>query len=355
MRVLITVPRLTMPGGVSNYYLVLRPYLEPGKEYFEVGAEPSARAWSVVAKRMLLDYWRFHRTLSSGQFDLVHLNPSLDPRSLIRDAIFVLIAAAHQKPTVVFFHGWGRDLQALIARRFRWLFLAVFGKAAGFIVLAQLFRQQLQEMAVRTPILLMTTPVDDAIFAVPRATRDEKEVVDILFLSRLAENKGAVEAIKAFALLKERVPHVALTVAGDGPEKEKAVAVVEQLELDGVRFLGHVQGPAKQEAFLQADIYFFPTSYDEGLPTTVVEAMAYGLPVITRSVGGLRDFFQDPSMGFITAESDPREFAAMLERLTVDSVRRKQIGEFNRRYAKEHFAASAVARRLEGIYERLAG
>jgi len=355
MRVLINIPRLTMPGGVSNYYLVLRPYLDAGKEYFEIGTDPAASGLGGLVKRLLVDYWRFHRALSAGQFDLVHLNPSLDEKSLLRDSIFLLIAAAHRTPVLVFFHGWNARLQALIASRLRWVFKAVFGKAKGFVVLANDFRYQLETMGVNRPMFLMTTLVDDAVFLESPAVRESKVPVQILYLSRLAQYKGAVEAVQAFALLKRSISGVTLRIAGDGPEKEKTEAVARTLSVDDVRFLGHIEGATKHEAFMTADIYFFPTFCDEGMPTTVIEAMAYGLPVITRSVGGLKDFFQNERMGFVTESRDPHELSVLLERLVSNPELRRLTGNFNRRYAQEHFAASSVAKQLESIYERLTG
>jgi glycosyltransferase involved in cell wall biosynthesis len=146
---------------------------------------------------------------------------------------------------------------------------------------------------------------------------------------------------------------VRLTIAGDGPERQQAEDVVRRRNLEGVRFLGYVEGEAKIKAFLQSDIYLFPTRYGEGMPTTVLEAMAYGLPIVTRSVGGLVDFFENERMGFITDSQDPCELARLLQRLAMDADMRRKMGAYNRCYAAEHFRASAIATKLEAIYARV--
>jgi glycosyltransferase involved in cell wall biosynthesis len=91
------------------------------------------------------------------------------------------------------------------------------------------------------------------------------------------------------------------------------------------------------------------------MATSVLEAMSYGLPVITRPVGGIADFFQDGTMGFLTESCDPAVLAALTERLIVDPTLRLHIGAFNRRYAREHFAASVVAQRIQRIYLAVGG
>lgn len=89
------------------------------------------------------------------------------------------------------------------------------------------------------------------------------------------------------------------------------------------------------------------------MPNAVLEAMAFGLPVLTRPVGGLKDFFEDNRMGFITESKNPTIFAELLGRLVEDSGLRYAMGEYNRHYALERFSASNVAAKLVGIYEQV--
>jgi glycosyltransferase involved in cell wall biosynthesis len=76
------------------------------------------------------------------------------------------------------------------------------------------------------------------------------------------------------------------------------------------------------------------------------------VPVVTRPVGGLADFFEQGRMGFVTDSQDPRVFAGLLERLTHDPDLRRTIARYNHSFAGQHFAASVVARRLAEIYRK---
>jgi len=176
------------------------------------------------------------------------------------------------------------------------------------------------------------------------------EIFNILFLARIERAKGIYEAIDALAALRRKKLRATLTVAGDGPELSAARAYADMAQTGGVRFLGCVTGPAKTAAFAGADAYLFPTTYGEGMPTCVLEAMAHGLAVVTRPVGGLADFFEHGRMGFITESTDPAVFAGYIEQLMTSPGLCGEMGRYNRLYAMEHFAASRAAARIREIH-----
>jgi glycosyltransferase involved in cell wall biosynthesis len=165
--------------------------------------------------------------------------------------------------------------------------------------------------------------------------------------------KGLPEAIDAFATLQRLCPDVSLTVAGDGPEREAAEEDVLRRGLSSVTFLGHVAGDAKRRAFAEADIYLF-MSLSEGMPNSVLEAMALGLPIVTRLVGGIRDFFEDGRMGFATDSPNPADYAELLAGLLRAPELRERMGQYNREFARRRFAAPVVAARLLAIYAQVA-
>lgn len=355
-RVLITTPNLELPGGVANFYRVLRRHLDSSRSYFQVGPSPGEAGGLQAVRRLLTDSLKFHRELGPGRYQLVHLNPSLVPRALLRDGLLVLIANWHRCPVVVFFHGWDPSVQAVIQSRYRWLFRFVFNRAAGLVVLASEFREALAELGIRRPVFLETTLVDDAVWSDGGLFRDPTTPVTgkLLYLSRLEQGKGLVETIEAFDIIRTRFRGASLTVVGNGPEGQVGQELVAKRGITGVVFRGHIEGAEKAEAFKSAEVYVFPTYYSEGMPTTVLEAMAYGLPIVTRPVGGLKDFFEDRKMGFWTESREPRDIAALIDQALSDPIRRLEMSDYNRNYAREHFAASSLARRLEQLYFRFA-
>ena len=143
-----------------------------------------------------------------------------------------------------------------------------------------------------------------------------------------------------------------MTIAGDGSEFNRARQYADILRTEGIEFTGDIRGEAKHMAFIRADAYFFP-SYGEEMPNSLLEAMAYGLPLVTRPVGGIRSFFEDHRMGFATESKDPVVFAQLFEKLIQNKELRLRISAFNRQYAREHFTASKAAKRIENIYREI--
>jgi glycosyltransferase involved in cell wall biosynthesis len=356
MPILLTTPDLECAGGVAEYWRVMQPHLGSDVAYLTVGPRAPGAGARPCGRRMLQDYRSLYRALRSGPWELVHLNPSLCRRALIRDGVSLLLAKSLGRRVLVFLHGWDPACAAAIRRRFLPLFRQGYFRADAFIVLSSGFRSVLREFGYDKPIYVETTAVADELFDPPAVGRapdgTPAEPVNILYLSRLERAKGVYEAIDAFRLLRTRRPGVTLTVAGTGSQGQAARAYVGAQGIDGVQFAGWVTGPEKRQAFARADIYLFPTAWNEGMPISVLEAMACGLPVVTRPVGGLADFFEPGTMGFLTDSRDPEVFASLLERLVLDPGLRHAMGRYNRSFAQKNFAASVVAGRLREIYRR---
>ena len=354
VRVLISVPRLDLPGGVANYYRVLRRHLDADKVYFEIGARAGETGVLAAAGRFIADNWRFHRLLANGAFELVHVNPSMNMRCIVRDGVLLLIARAHRVPVLVFFRGWDPAYAARIRECHRRLFGAVYGKAAAMVVLAREFQTTLAGAGLRLPTYFETTLVDDALLALAVGQRTARQAgtCEILYLGRLDRGKGLIEALESFELVRREWPGATLSIAGDGPERAAGGELVAARGIAGVRFLGHVEGADKARAFRDADIYLF-TSLAEGMPNSVLEAMAFGLPVVTSAVGGLRDFFEDGRMGSLVMEGSAEEYARRLLRLARDPGLRQTMGDYNRGFASRRFFAPVVAGRLLEIYDQV--
>lgn len=358
LRVLVTAPDPARPGGVGEYLRVLSLYLRDEVECFTIGSRSDRESMSASLIRMIRDSRRFAHALSNGGYDVVHLNPSIGMKALVRDGLLLLIAKAHRQKAVVFAHGWDSRCQTLLETYFSAPFRWVFGKADSFVVLAERFRRDLRSLGYAGPIFVVSAPLDSELFAaaahVDPAPLKERPTFTILFLARVEKEKGIYEALDAYRLVKREHPHACLLVAGDGSALTGAQAYASGAGLTDITFVGHLSRERKYEAMRSADAYLFP-SWSEGLPLSVLEAMSFGLPIVTTAVGGLRDFFEDGTMGFSAASADPHRLAGFLSRLISDPPLRARIGAFNRRYARTHFGGSQIAARFESIYRFAVG
>jgi glycosyltransferase involved in cell wall biosynthesis len=353
-QILITVPDLDRPGGVANYYRTIRPYLPSHVQLLSIGQRLADRPLKKLM-RPLIDLGALLMSVPGA--DLVHVNPSMGHKGLVRDAITLSIARMFRKKTLVFFRGW--DLAAVenIQRRWLVLFRFFYFKTDMILVLASDFERTLREWGYTGPVVLETTTVEDSYQAL--AGERQSVVADgselkVLFMARLVEGKGVLQSAEAVVQLFECHGLTAsLNIAGDGPLTGELTKRIGSQSSSRIKLSGYLSGEAKQAAFREANVFLFPTVYGEGMPNVVLEAMVSGLPVITTAAGGIKDFFKDGEMGFLVDGGDVGQITAALKKISEDLSVARQMGVYNAEYGRRRFCASEVTKRLLAIYCRL--
>ena len=355
MKILLTRP-ISTGGGVGYYYDKIEKYFQYDVKYIFIGKRSVNETSFQALVRYVKDFLYYVKEIICGNYSLIHLNPSLQFKAVIRDGFFLLIAKLFRKKTVVFFRGWDEKFELNIKHRYLNIFRFVYFSADAIIVLASQFKNSLVEMGYQKPIYVETTLVSDEIFKINNNYNYDNDIpnsLNILFLSRMEKYKGIYEAINAYSMLKKKYSSLTMTLAGDGSEFNAVKEYIKSNNILDIKNLGWVDGEKKYKVYKKADIYLFPTQHGEGMPNSLLEAMAYGLPVITCPVGGVKDFFQNGKMGYITENVEPKFLAELCEILIKDNKKRADIKKFNRDYAYKHFTASNVCKRLEAIYHEI--
>jgi glycosyltransferase involved in cell wall biosynthesis len=343
MKVLINTPDLALSGGVANHYIGLEPFWSYEIKYNSIGKRlkfGKGELW------LLYDISKFVSLLLFWNPNLIVLNPSLAASAIKRDNLFLRIAKVLKIKVVVFIHGWDTKYELELNKK---LFVKNFNRADGIIVLASEFKSKLINWGISKPVFLTTTKVDDRLLDKYENVR-EGNIKTILFLARIEKEKGVLIAIEIFSFLKSKYSNLQLRIVGSGNGLQAAKSYVDELHLKDVFFTGALSGKELINEFIISDVYLFPTFHGEGMPTTVLEAMGFGLPVITRPVGGIKDFFVESKMGFLVESHNANEYCFLMEKLMNDKELYKNISRFNSEYAKKNFFASIVASGLERIF-----
>jgi glycosyltransferase involved in cell wall biosynthesis len=355
MKVLILVPPQNKPGGISKYYNSLKEYFSSDIEYFERGNRSEIGGWRGYFD-YLNDYWKFFQILNKNKFDRFLLNTSLERLNSYRDLVFIFMILSFKKESVLFFHGWSIQYQNeldqnLKFQKFPFTFLK---KASHFIVLANSFKEKLIEWDFKRGISVFSTAVENRYIDSFEFKEDKFRTVDdcfnFLLLSRIENNKGVLNAVKLFASIQKHKPQkkIRLIIAGSGSALDSIKDYVSLNEIQNVEFTGFITGLEKINVFKKCHFFIFP-SPQEGFPIALIEAMSFGLPVYCIASGGIRDFFQDGIMGVVQETFELDTAATKIIQIFNNREKLIEIGRFNSVYSKEHFMASDIARKLEGI------
>lgn len=360
-KILITVPAPSARGGITNYYQVLKHEFSSNIEYFERGARNWPTRKGVLSEiiRAWQDYKGFKKRIKKGDVSLVQTSTSLGFNSIVRDGFFIRFARKNGIKTIVFFRGW--DLWAeKKTERYLWLFKFFFFKTSTIIALTEHTKKIIKNWGYKGKILLETTLVDKALINdiseeyIRKKYTPLKNSINLLYLSRVETRKGIYELIDAFKELQKAITNnsFSLQICGDGFELENIVKKIKEQELSNITISGFISGEKKIEAYKNADIFVFP-SYGEGMPNAVLEAMGFGLPVITTPVGGVKDFFENDKNGYFIEIKSSMDITKKIRFLLANPNNIVTIALNNYQKANKVFRSDIVAKRIENIFENV--
>lgn len=298
------------------------------------------------------DLFKFIFKISINNYDLIILNPSLYPKAVYRDSIYLKIAKFFNIKVIVFFHGWSEDYANKITANPD-NFIQKYKKSDAIIVLYSKFANKLKNWGYTSKIFLSTTKVDDNLLSSFSLKQKNNNPKNILFLSRIEKEKGVFIALKAFKILENKYTDVNFTIAGDGEALKEAKNTARQLKIKNIKFCGNISGKKLIEVFSNNTIYLFPTYHSEGMPTSILEAMSFGQIIVSRKVGGVNDFFEQNKMGFLTESREEDDFVFILEKFIKNKKLSNDISHYNYNFAKNRFRASIVAKKLEEIFSEV--
>jgi glycosyltransferase involved in cell wall biosynthesis len=347
--VLITVPDLSLPGGVTELFKLLNLNEINGIDYFNINLGPRKIGFIFLP----IIYINF--VFNIRKFHVVHVNPSLDFKSFYRDLVFVFISKLiFRKKTIIYWHGWQSTFFEKIEKSnfLKRIFLKTYGQADINITLASKFKKDLASIGFENALLVENNACVINQGPVKISTIVQNERFKLLFIARLCNGKGWDIAIETMLILqKNGFNNIILNIAGNGEDFNEAFSLASNYNLKNVNFLGHVGAELKSFYLRDSNVLFFPTYYDEGLPLSVLEGMINGLPIISRNVGGIPDHVIHGKNGFLTESLDPEIFANFIIELYENQELFKSMSLNNKLYALENFTPERLTKNLLSLYQ----
>ncbi len=187
--------------------------------------------------------------------------------------------------------------------------------------------------------------------AFPTRTPPGGTATPAIHVARLQRIKDQPTLLKAVRLVVDAEPDFRLDLVGDGPARAELQALAKELGLTGhVRFLGERDDVS---ALLSAASVFVLSSLSEGVPLTLLEAMATGLPAVVTDVGGNREIVMPGETGLLVPPGSPPALAEAIRTLWTHPDQARRFGAAGRRRVEEAFDIRHVAARYESLYREL--
>lgn len=340
----------TTMGGIAS---VVRGYIEGGLfDSWPVQYVATHRDGSRLQKvwAWTISYSRVLGALLSLPEPLLHVHLS-HRASFWRKAGICALARLFNRPYLLHLHG--SEFMAFYehecGRRARRIIESTFGRAAVVLALSEEWRGNVLRICPSALIEVLPNAV-----RVPDTTADgcsRTGLGRILFLGRLGQRKGTFDLVRAFSMLAKRFPEAHLVCAGDGSvDAVRHQAGQAGLDLR-VECPGWLSVDQARSELARADVFVLP-SYAEGLPMSLLEAMANGLPVIASRVGGIPSLVQHGVNGLLIDAGDSEALACAIESVLADPTLRARLGAGARQTIVERYSLESHLARLGHLYGR---
>lgn len=339
-------PDRSLQGGIVS---VVDGYFEAGLPqrcaslgYCGTGVGGNLITKSLAFVRSLLVYRK-----ALDDFDIVHLHVSAKG-SYKRKAIMAKMARKKGKKVILHEHSgeFARDFDAG-SESYRADLRSTFGAVDRVVVLSEEWRDYFaNNVCDRENLVVLHNGV-----LIPS---EECQPVsrNVLFLGRLDGNKSPDVVLRAAKKLSPLFPDARFVFAGDGDIDHYHELSVELGVDDKCDFLGWISGEGKEHLFSQIGIFCLP-SKNEGMPMSVLEAMAHGIPAVSTSVGGTPQVIDDGVNGYLIDVGDESALEVALRKLLSSTELRQEMGFAARKKVKEKFSIESSIDALIGVYNAL--
>ena len=290
--------------------------------------------------------------LNRGPYDIVHCH--FGPTGNL--AIILRAVGAIQGQIVTTFYGY--DISSYVQKNGEHIYNTLFEKGNLFLCVSEQMKNALITLGCepqKVVVHRLGVPIQNSHFHIRNPKVNGK--LQLLTIARLVEKKGVQYGIQSVAKALKKYPNIEYKIAGDGDLKNTLQRLLEELNVgDNIKLLGWQRQDQIGELLQEADILLAPSvtsqSGDrEGIPVAIVEALAWGLPVISTRHSGIPEIIHDGETGLLVPERDTDALTEKLEYLIEHPELWPEMAQKGRTYIEEHYDIDKLNNQLVDIYQ----
>ncbi|KRF54325.1 glycosyl transferase [Bacillus sp. Soil745] len=345
--ILMIGPSSSNKGGISS---VIKSYEESEKLAENIHFISSYKDGNKMIKIIaaFIGYIKFIMALLiNNSIKGVHIHTA-SRGSFNRKRIFVYISKIFRKKVILHVHGAefmtfykesSKENQKKISK--------TLNKADLIIALSERWKKDLGSICNNENIRVIYNPINRSLYK----TSPLKEK-NIIFLGRIGRRKGVYDLLESLQLVLDQTKDFKVYIAGDG-NIEKAKKVIVDLNLEKhVEVIGWINLNKKIELLYNSSIFVLP-SYNEGLPVSILEAMASGVPVISTNIAGIPDQIVNGVNGFLIEPGNINDLAKKICLLLNDRKLRDEFSKKTLKRVDEKFNINIIEKCILDAYKQL--
>ena len=349
MKVLMIGAGRDVRGGVSS---VVNSYYDGGLDQLcELTYLPTMKDGSKLKKLFVAAGARLRFEGLVKNCDILHVHMSAD-NSFYRKAVFIRKAYKEKKKIIIHMHGSTFDLfyKERCNESQKQEVKEIFRMADRVIALSEDWKEFLAEyICEEDKIEVIYNAVK-----IPDVYEKDYNNQKMLFLGILGHRKGTYDLIEVLPEIFAKYPAAHISFGGDGEREQAEQLCREKGIADHVTFLGWVRGTEKEKLLKECSMYVLPT-YHEGMPMSVLEAMSYGMAVVSTYVGGIPHLIRDGENGRLCEAGDTDGLKAILEELLAQPEKRMELGRKAEEKIQNEFDVQVSIQKVNALYNRVCG
>ena len=329
-------------GGVSAVEMVYSQFYAPWQHVTTATVGSSLKKWITflfgLIKFICLMLFR-------PKIHIVHIHGA-SYSSFWRKRIIVNIAKFFNKNVV--FHCHGAEFKLFTAAH-KDAVVGMLHKCDCVVCLSESWKKWFEQECGCKNVVIIKNVIPEPKIKETEDVKNNNDVVTFLFLGELGKRKGIYELLEVLSEIKDS--NIKLLYGGNGEVENVNRRIVELGIAEKAEYLGWVSGEKKIDVFNLSDVFVLP-SYNEGLPISILEAMSYGLPIISTTVGGIPEIVENGVNGLLIEPGNKQSLRESIELLAKSKTKRLEMGKNSRLVVKSHLPASVEAQ-LEKLYNTL--
>lgn len=276
--------------------------------------------------------------------DIVHIHVAAD-KDFAQKRIFQNICIAFKKKTVLHMHGSGfKTWFSSLDKKNRQKVKNTLNNANGIIVLSESWKNYYSRISDNKRIFIINNAIERIDFNNYKRVYLKNQKI-VLFLSSICERKGAYDLLKTIKNINDE--NIKFVFVGPYEDKDRFFKEVERLKIqEKCIFVGEVIGKERFKYFASADMFVLP-SYAEGLPVAILEAMSFGLPIISTNVGAIPEVIEKEN-GILIKPGDVVALKRAILRIVKEDKNKYKLN--NKKKINEKYTQKTFKKRLMEAY-----